>query len=278
MLGSGGPRVNGRRASSGYLVWVDGVARGLVDAGGGAFVRLGQAGVTPAGLDFVLLTHTHIDHTGGLAPLVFAAWMAERTSPLAIVGPSGREDQPGCRRFCDLLFGPDGAWNYLHTFEGFGIDASEVPEDAAAPVDALGSGDVAVRAVGVPHGMMPAVAFRVDHAGRSITFSGDVSGRHGPLTDLARGCDLLIHDQALPRRDLPHGHLHAPPEETGATAAEAGVRTLLLSHFLPPAESAMDVIDAAVRQSFAGQLLHAVDLMTVEVSDAGDVVVSPATE
>ena len=38
VLGSGGPFGAGR-ASAGYLVWVDGVSRIMVDAGGGTFVR-----------------------------------------------------------------------------------------------------------------------------------------------------------------------------------------------------------------------------------------------
>jgi ribonuclease BN (tRNA processing enzyme) len=48
VLGSGGPFVNAHRASSGYLVQLDGRPRLLVDAGGGTFERLGRAGVDPA--------------------------------------------------------------------------------------------------------------------------------------------------------------------------------------------------------------------------------------
>ena len=36
VLGSGGPELVGGRASSSYLVWIDGKARALVDLGGGA--------------------------------------------------------------------------------------------------------------------------------------------------------------------------------------------------------------------------------------------------
>ncbi len=125
VLGSGRPFLTPRRASSCYVVWLDGQPRLLLDAGGGAFVRAGQADLDLAALDTILLTHTHIDHTGGLAPLVFAAYMHGRTTPLGVVGPTGRDVQPGCRRFTDLLFGADGAWSYLRTFEGFGIDATE---------------------------------------------------------------------------------------------------------------------------------------------------------
>ncbi len=71
----------------------------LVDAGGGVFETRGRAGIAPAGLGLALLTHTHIDHTGGLAPVVFSAFMDGRTQALTVVGPPAGYDQPGCRRF-----------------------------------------------------------------------------------------------------------------------------------------------------------------------------------
>ena len=43
VLGSGGPIADDGRASSGYIVWVDGKSRVLVDAGGGTFLRFGEA-------------------------------------------------------------------------------------------------------------------------------------------------------------------------------------------------------------------------------------------
>jgi len=151
----------------------DGRARILVDAGGGAFERLGRSAIDLGGLELVLITHTHIDHSGGLAPIVFDLYMNERKRPLAVVGPAGRDMHPGCRRFTQLLFGVVGAWSYLHTFDGFGIEAREVNADAnsgaaeevpaGVALDALG---VRVRAVPVPHGMMPSAAYRIDVARR----------------------------------------------------------------------------------------------------------------
>jgi hypothetical protein len=39
VLGSGGPELQAKRASSSYLVWQDGQARVLIDAGGGSGLR-----------------------------------------------------------------------------------------------------------------------------------------------------------------------------------------------------------------------------------------------
>ncbi len=168
----------------------------------------------------MLLTHLHIDHSGGLAPIVFSAFMEGRTDSLTVVGPTARDRQsePVLRG----AVGPDGAWSYMHSFEGFGIRALEASSalDAPMPQVVIDQGDLRVASVSVPHGMMPSVAYRIDHDGASVVFSGDVQTAHAPLVGLAAGCDLLVHDLALPERETEHGHLHAKPSEVGQVARD----------------------------------------------------------
>src|ERR1700761_692109 len=57
VLGSGGPELQDKRASSSYLVWRGGSPRVLVDIGGGAALRFGESGATVSDLDVILLTH-----------------------------------------------------------------------------------------------------------------------------------------------------------------------------------------------------------------------------
>ncbi len=66
VLGSGGPIADDARASTGYLIWVDGQARVLIDAGSGTFVRFGEAGAQFASLDHIALSHFHTDHSADL--------------------------------------------------------------------------------------------------------------------------------------------------------------------------------------------------------------------
>src|ERR1700744_6701046 len=54
VLGSGGPRAFGRAGSS-YVVLLDGTPRILVDAGPGAFVRIGELQLDLSQVDTVLL-------------------------------------------------------------------------------------------------------------------------------------------------------------------------------------------------------------------------------
>lgn len=62
VLGSGGPIADDGRASSSCLIWVDGKSRVLIDAGGGAFLRFGEARASSHDLDFIGLSHFHADH------------------------------------------------------------------------------------------------------------------------------------------------------------------------------------------------------------------------
>src|ERR1700722_11397771 len=89
VLGSGGPGATGR-ASASYIVLIDGVARILVDAGSGAFVRLGEAKLSLANTDVVLLTHLHIDHAAEL-PGIFKARAVSGSDPIDfnVWGPDG---------------------------------------------------------------------------------------------------------------------------------------------------------------------------------------------
>ena len=65
VLGSGGPEIQGKRASSSYLIWQDGKARVLVDSGGGSPLRFGESGADFVNLDVMLFTHLHADHSAG---------------------------------------------------------------------------------------------------------------------------------------------------------------------------------------------------------------------
>jgi len=266
VLGSGGPFVNPRRASSGYVLTTDAGSRILMDAGGGTFERLGHTGIGAAEFDLVLLTHFHIDHTGSLGPIVFSALLEGRTEPLTVAGPTPKDNgQPGTRRFCDALFGPDGAWSFMQSFDGFGITPIETSSELEAPTPqvVLDHDNLKVTSVAVPHGMMPTVAYRIDCDGRSVVYSGDVQTAYEPLVKLAKDCDLLIHDLALPEREIANGDLHAKPSQVGQVAHRSGCQRLLVTHIMPALEDEIPDALAEVRKAYDGKLIVAEDLMRI---------------
>src|SRR6202030_3079167 len=98
----------------------------------GTIERIGRSGLDISFLEHILLTHLHIDHTSDLAAVIMHLYMRDRKRRIALSGPAGRPGndappenasaQPGAIDFVRLLFGPEGAWRYMNTFEGFGID------------------------------------------------------------------------------------------------------------------------------------------------------------
>jgi ribonuclease BN (tRNA processing enzyme) len=116
VLGSGGPRAFGRAGSS-YIVLVGGTPRILVDAGPGAFLRIGELDLDLDKVDTVLLTHLHIDHSSDLAAF-FNARALTSDGPIAyrVFGPDGAGLFPKTSRFVNLLVGEDGAFAYHHGF------------------------------------------------------------------------------------------------------------------------------------------------------------------
>jgi ribonuclease BN (tRNA processing enzyme) len=236
ILGSGGPLTGPHRASSSYLVWVDGRARVLVDFGGGAFLRLGESHARFDNLYLVGITHLHPDHVTDLPALL---WLSDalRTERLAIVGPSGNDAVPGFAAFLERLFNAkDGAFPMLGgTLGGSGrgvpLDVSVVDVTKQEPSMVFDRQGVTVTAVGVPHGTMPAVGYRVRAGDSTVVFSGDQTGADPRFIQLAKDADVLVMHLALAAGESSPGH--ASPSVVGRVAQEARVRRLIVSHLGP---------------------------------------------
>jgi ribonuclease BN (tRNA processing enzyme) len=204
VLGSGGPVSDDARASSGYVLWVDGHARVLVDAGGGTFVRFGEARARISDLDLIAITHFHADHVSDLAALIKSGFFSDRGNALTISGPDGGHDFPALEEFLAAEFDPKhGAFRYLSgALNGSGglfkLVPRQVPAGKRTPVVILDSGTLRVEAVGVPHGPVPALGYVIRVRGRTVAFSGDQNGSDDAFWKLARGADLLFMDSAIP--------------------------------------------------------------------------------
>jgi ribonuclease BN (tRNA processing enzyme) len=129
------------------------------------------------------------------------------------------------------------------------------------------------------HGAVkPALAYRFDCPDRSIVIAGDT--RPTPnLVRLAKGADVLVHEvtyvpaleemlRAVPSAARLREQImtaQSTAEEVGRTATEAGVKTLVLSHFIPsgrptvPEQTWRD----AVKPYFSGNIVVGRDLMEI---------------
>jgi ribonuclease BN (tRNA processing enzyme) len=271
VLGSGGPRAFGRAGSS-FIVLLDGTPRILVDAGPGAFLRIGELDLDLEKVDTVLLTHLHIDHSGDLAAF-FNDRALTSNGPITyrIFGPDGAGLFPKTSRFVDLLVGNGGAFAYQKTF---GADETFVVRDLAISLDSprtkiVDEGGLVVEEIATHHGDCPSVAYRITYKGAVLVFSGDMDASALPnLVQLAKGADLLIFNCAVldPPGSPPQLYdLHTPPKKIGEAAHASGVKSLLLSHIAPDVESQEGAVRKSIRASYAGPVAFATDKLRVPV-------------
>jgi ribonuclease BN (tRNA processing enzyme) len=272
VLGSGGPRAFGRAGSS-YIVLVDGTPRILLDAGPGAFVRIGELHIDLQQVDILLLTHLHIDHSGDLAAFFNArALTSDRPIKYRVFGPDAAGFFPKTSRFVDLLVGDHGLFVYQKTFgaqETFSVRDLAIGLNTAV-TKILDENGLIVEEIATHHGDCPSVAYRITYHGRSVVFSGDMDASAvSNLVRLARSADLLVFNCAV--LDPPNSpsllyELHTPPKQIGEAAGASGVGSVLLSHIAPDVEESKNEVLKSIHASFTGLVQFAADRMRVTVS------------
>jgi len=213
----------------------------LVDAGRGVAEALRTARIPAAQPDTVFLTRLSPESTVGLDDLLWTGWMIARERPLRLVGP------PGTHALARGLEGAHAAGIAAraasHGLSPEGALFERVEVDGAWEATA---GALSVRAVALPGGPAPALAYRFEAVGRSIVV-GTAGWGEDALVSLAEGADVLVHDafwsDSLTRaieegadaeRLASEAAWLTPLGSVGTVASRAGVDTLLLTRLRPP--------------------------------------------
>lgn len=132
--------------------------------------------------------------------------------------------------------------------------------------------------VAVPSPIDQAYAYRFDTADRSIVVSGD-TGPSRELVTLATGADVLVHEvmhlggvenllKRVPNAATLRLNLvrhHTSTEDVGMIAAAAGVKTLVLTHFVPADDPALteEMWLEGVRKHYSGRVVMGQDLLEI---------------
>ncbi|MEE8395950.1 MAG: MBL fold metallo-hydrolase [bacterium] len=279
LLGTGCPNVDPHRMGPAQLVCHEG-ATILVDCGSGVTQRMVAAGFDGKNLDAVLLTHLHSDHVVDLFQLVSTSWQRGRDKPMRVIGPQGTA------RFVEdlmALWRSELELRIAHEKRP-SADALRVEvEEIGAGEVFVGAGDggggtdgLRVEAVEVDHRpVQPAFGFVCRAGGRTLALSGDTT--YCPaLIKAAGGADLLVHEVLSHREFTPRPGVstaegiagvtsyHTRSDVVGKVAAEAGVKALVLSHFVPTRIDKAAML-AEVRRDFAGLLILGEDLMRIDL-------------
>jgi len=266
ILGSGGPEFS-KRASSSYLIWIDGRARVLVDMGGGAFLRFTQSGAKLKDLQAIALTHLHIDHCADLPLFMKAGFFTDRTDMLPILGTVSGGDFPNIKTYLQRLFGEHGAYAYMNDIltpqsDSFEIRAITLPKQMSI----LSVGNIKITSIGVQHGSIPAIAYAFEIDGKKIVFSGDTSSLSNNIIKLSQNADYLIVTHAISQNAGEFvKKLHMTPLRIGEIAKQAHVKNLILAHRMNRTIGKEDESEQFIRKNYDRKIIWAEDLMKIDV-------------
>jgi ribonuclease BN (tRNA processing enzyme) len=273
LLGTGGgPRPRKTNSASAQVIVVNDAAY-VVDCGDGVARQLVLAGIRLPQLRHIFLTHQHSDHNADYGNLMLLAWTAGLKTRVDTWGPAPLKEMTA--HFLVM-----NAYDIRIRIQ----DESRVPLEPLIHVHELTEGglvleddNVRVRAALVDHPpVVPAFAYRFDAPDRSIVISGDTRPSEN-LIKLAQGADVLVHEVLFPagvdrlvagvanaatlkQSILSH---HTSAEDVGRIAKQAGVKTLVLSHFVPPDDAQItdQMWIEAASTHFDGKIVVGKDLL-----------------
>jgi ribonuclease BN (tRNA processing enzyme) len=265
ILGSGGPELD-NRASSGYIIWMDGKSRILVDCGSGTALNFFKSGGRLEDLDAILLTHNHIDHTNDLSALMKTGFFSNRTKPLAVYGAEGNSLFPSVDTFVKRLVGENGVYKYMSdTLTSNSSSFQIIPYVLSQKNNTIQKDGYQIHSIGVHHGIVPALAYRIDVDDKSIVFTGDTNNQDHELDILTHNANILIADHAiLQGADTIAKGLHMEPSVIADLASSAKVKHLVLSHIMKRSEPKIDESIAIIKQKYNRNITVAQDFMILK--------------
>ncbi|WP_156255394.1 MBL fold metallo-hydrolase [Sandarakinorhabdus oryzae] len=277
LLGTGGgPTPKALRAAPSMALMIGGQLH-VIDAGNGVARQVVLAGLPLKTLSHVWITHLHNDHVADAFTLPWLAWSGALTTPVTVHGPRGMQQMArDWLRFAHVDIATRMADEGRPDLRKM-IRVAEVQPKGSGRIVLLDSAGLKVTAARVEHPpLTDSFAYRFDWAGKSVVWSGDT--RPCPaLIELARGADYLVQEvmylpamerliQAESNAPSLRAHLlasHTPVEQAGELATAAGVKTLVLSHFVPGGDASVRDEDwrAAASRGFAGPIIVGRDLL-----------------
>lgn len=257
MCGTGSPMADANTA--GACIGVLAGQKGYVfDAGSGSIRKLQRMGFPLENLEHAYITHLHSDHIDGVGELLTLAWIAGRTEPLPVSGPSGttsfisamNEAYKMDQTFRIAHHGPDYLVPSGAGGAGEDIILPAGPNSRQVIAEAQ---DFKITAIRMSHAPVePAFGYRIDYKDRSISISGDTKFHEGFIS-ASDGVDIMFHEALDPEmvgtmvtvlRDGGQERMskilsdtltyHATPEEAARAAEKANADSLVYYHIVPP--------------------------------------------
>jgi ribonuclease BN (tRNA processing enzyme) len=277
VLGAGGPELDDGMASSGYLIWRDGKAVMMVDVGPGTSVNYGQTKADFSDLEVILLSHLHVDHAGDLPALIKGSYFTERDSDLPVLGPDKNARMPSTQHYISAMLGQTGAFAYLADYvqqnlpSDYHLIATNVNPAHGQKSQFQINETIKVTALGVHHGPIAALGWRVEIDECVISFSGDMSNTLKLFGDFAADSDILVLHNAVPENVGVAGkNLHMTPSEIGNVAKQAQAKKVILSHRMNRTLGREEDTLKYIRKVYTGTVEFAEDLSVFRLNSTAD--------
>lgn len=269
MLGTGSPRPDLERSGPSQVLHI-GDTPILIDCGEGTTTQLLKAGIKPENVTCLFMTHLHSDHFFGYGQFLLGGWGNGRRE-LTVIGPKG------IKNFHETLlnmYDDDISYRTSLGRPGNGVlDVNIIELDKPGVVpDVI---PVKVTAEEMVHNVRT-FGYRFEIEDKVVVISGDTAPTPN-IVKLAQNADVLVQDACLAKtgiyRETKDPELqkiwdnlqkeHCSPQQAGEIAQKAGVKKLVMTHFLP------NVIPEEVWQEanavFDGESVVAEDLMKIFV-------------
>ena len=267
VLGSGGPELGDKRASSSYLIWINGKASVLIDAGAGSSLNFEKSAAKFEDLQAIVFSHYHVDHSAAFPAYIKGSFFTSRDIDLPVYGPEGNTLMPSTTEFVQRTFGNEGSFAYLSNYinqeqaSSYHIQSHNVLIKSHQIQYYQLSDNISLSAVAVHHGPLPALAWRIDVFDCSITFSGDMNNQFKTLAKLAKDTDLLVMHNAVPESATGiAANLHMKPSEIGKIAHNANAKAIIISHRMLRTLGRESQTKHYIEQNYHGSIKFANDM------------------
>ncbi len=251
-LGSSSGMPSPSRYCSSLLLQTDKINL-LVDCGEGVSFSLLKYKIDPLLVDSIFVSHSHVDHVGGLFLLIQLMYLLHRTSPLDVYLPE--EALPGVKHFLHTCYLFPEKLNFRLSFfpitSGFKFEAQDLSLEAH-PNRHLTANQTAIEDLGLEN-RMQSFSFILKLRDKKIVYSGDVQ-TVGDLAEIVVGADILITEC-----------MHPDLSELFSLITEKGVKSTILTHIPPELEDQQEEILQRAAQMGLTRLSFASDGLRISV-------------
>ncbi|MDC0410099.1 MBL fold metallo-hydrolase [Gammaproteobacteria bacterium] len=225
----------------------------IFDTGNGSAQNLHNWNMPWNRIEGIFYTHLHSDHISDIADFHQGTWMnGQRSSKQKVFGPEGVQlltDGIELAYTKDYFFRNEHHGDVIAPLNIVGFDTHTVNLNNPVLID---NEDLKITAYSVSHDPVdPALGYRIDYKGRSISISGDTIYDQN-LVNNSKDADVLFHESmSLEILDLINANAkatgnmvaeivtvdildyHTPILEVVKAAKDANVRHLVFYHHLP---------------------------------------------